>query len=54
MYVSEKMTNSIFAETDDLIPAEGKDEVYDGVMAESGELEIMLDAELKKFEKKLG
>ena len=51
---SEKMTNSIFAETDDLIPAEGKDEVYDGDMAETGELETMLNAELKKFEKKLG
>lgn len=39
---------------DELVPVEGKDEVYDGIMAEIGELEQELDEQLKKFEKSLG
>jgi DNA mismatch repair protein MSH6 len=41
-------------DTDDLVPEEGKDEVYDGIMEELGELEAELDSELSKLEKKLG
>ncbi|KAG1823365.1 muts domain V-domain-containing protein [Suillus subaureus] len=41
-------------ETDELLPVAGKDEVYDEVMCEIEELEKELDAQLKKFEKKLG
>ncbi|KAG1753520.1 uncharacterized protein EDB91DRAFT_1098327 [Suillus paluster] len=41
-------------ETDELLPVAGKDEAYDEVMCEIEELEKMLDAQLKKFEKKLG
>lgn len=33
---------------------DGKDDVYDGVMEEITNLEKELDAQLKKFEKKLG
>ncbi|KAJ8596178.1 DNA mismatch repair protein Msh6 [Rhizopogon salebrosus TDB-379] len=39
---------------DELLPVAGKDEVYDEVMGEIEELEKTLDAQLKKFEKKLG
>jgi hypothetical protein len=36
------------------MPVDGKDEVYDTVMAEIGELEEELDGQLKKFEKSIG
>ncbi|KAF8068932.1 muts domain V-domain-containing protein [Lyophyllum atratum] len=39
---------------DELVPREGKDEVYDGIMAEISGLEEGLEKDLKKFEKKLG
>lgn len=38
----------------ELMPVEGKDKVYDDIMAEIQELEGDLDEELKKFEKKIG
>ncbi|KAG6377351.1 muts domain V-domain-containing protein [Boletus reticuloceps] len=38
----------------DLLPVDGKDDVYDGVMEEITNLEKELDGQLKKFEKKLG
>jgi len=40
--------------TDELLPVAGKDETYDEVMCEIEELEKTLDAQLTKFEKKLG
>ncbi|KAG6333930.1 hypothetical protein ID866_5162 [Astraeus odoratus] len=45
---------TIDKDTDELLPVEGKDEVYDGVVEEISELEQSLDLHLKKFEKKLG
>ena len=36
------------------MPREGKDEEYDGIMAQINELEETLDKELKRLEKKLG
>jgi len=39
---------------DELVPVDGKDEVYDSIMATIGELERELDEQLKKFEKSLG
>ena len=39
---------------DELVPVDGKDEIYDGIMAEIGELEQELNEQLKKFEKSLG
>lgn len=39
---------------DELLPVDGKDEVYDRIMAEIGELEQELNEQLKKFEKSLG
>jgi hypothetical protein len=39
---------------DELVPVDGKDEVYDKIMAEIRELEQELDEHLKKFEKSLG
>jgi len=41
-------------DADELVPQEGKDEVYDKIMAEIEELEETLEDELKKLEKKLG
>ncbi|KAG9309590.1 DNA mismatch repair protein Msh6 [Chiua virens] len=41
-------------ETDELLPVDGKDEVYDDVVEETTNLEKELDVQLKKFEKKLG
>ncbi|EIW78648.1 DNA mismatch repair protein Msh6 [Coniophora puteana RWD-64-598 SS2] len=41
-------------DADMLLPVEGKDDVYDEVMCEIGELEKELEGELKKFQKKLG
>ncbi|KAH8113753.1 DNA mismatch repair protein Msh6 [Phellopilus nigrolimitatus] len=40
--------------SDELLPREGKDATYDGIMEESKELEDELDAALKEFEAKLG
>lgn len=37
-----------------MVPQDGKDEVYDKIMTEIGELEETLEDELKTFEKKLG
>ena len=48
------LANAWRTETDELLPVEGKDEIYDGVMQEITELEQSLDSQLKKFEKKLG
>jgi DNA mismatch repair protein MSH6 len=44
----------MISQIDELLPVAGKDEVYDEVMGEIEELEKTLDAQLKKFEKKLG
>ncbi|KAI6168433.1 DNA mismatch repair protein Msh6 [Pisolithus thermaeus] len=41
-------------DTDELLPVDGRDEVYDGVMQEISELEQSLDTRLKKFEKSIG
>lgn len=41
-------------DTDELVPQDGKDEVYDTIMTEIEELEEYFEKELKKFEKKLG
>lgn len=41
-------------DTDELLPVDGRDEVYDGVMQEISELEQTLDSRLKKFEKSIG
>jgi DNA mismatch repair protein MSH6 len=53
-YCSVLVTDDKILETDELLPVAGKDEVYDKVMCEIEELEKELDAQLKKFEKKLG
>ncbi|KAF8556832.1 DNA mismatch repair protein Msh6 [Imleria badia] len=45
---------TIDKETDELLPVDGKDDVYDGVMEEITDLEKELNGQLKKFEKKLG
>ena len=46
---------SFFVEgADELVPVDGKDDVYDGIMTEICELEQELDKQLKKFEKLLG
>lgn len=39
---------------DELVPRDGKDEPFDDVMTEIGELETELDDSLKKFEKTVG
>ncbi|KAG5646336.1 hypothetical protein DXG03_003659 [Asterophora parasitica] len=39
---------------DELVPREGKDELYDGIMTEINDLEEELEKDLKKLEKKLG
>ena len=41
-------------DADELIPADGKDEMYDEVVSEIRDLESSLEAELPKFEKTLG
>lgn len=41
-------------DADELIPQEGKDEMYDEIVSESHALERSLEADLKKFEKTLG
>jgi DNA mismatch repair protein MSH6 len=51
---SLKLKFNTYVDTDDLVPQDGKDEVYDGIMEELGELEAELDSELTKLGKKLG
>ena len=41
-------------DADELIPEDGKDEMYDEVVAEIRDLEQSLEADLQKFEKTLG
>lgn len=41
-------------DTDELLPVDGKDEIYDEVLQEMSKLEQSLDSQLRKFEKKLG
>ncbi|KAF5379188.1 hypothetical protein D9615_005989 [Tricholomella constricta] len=41
-------------DADELVPREGKDEIYDEIMAEISGLEEELEKDLKKMEKKLG
>jgi DNA mismatch repair protein MSH6 len=48
------LTAGASVETDDLAPQEGKDEAYDDIMTEIGELEEELEEELGKWQKKLG
>ena len=48
----KSLTLSIDA--DELIPADGKDEMYDKVVSEIRDLENSLEADLPKFEKTLG
>jgi len=48
------LTNDKISDTDELLPVAGKDEVYDEIMGEIEGLEKTLDAQLQKFEKKLG
>jgi len=48
------LSNAWKTDTDELLPVDGKDEIYDGIMQEMSELEQSLDSQLKKFEKKLG
>jgi DNA mismatch repair protein MSH6 len=43
----------VVVDSDELVPIDGKDEVYDGVMEVIAGLEEELEKELKKFEKKL-
>ena len=43
-----------FPGADELVPEDGRDEVYDKIMEEIGELEDELEQELKKLEKKVG
>ncbi|KAF9225721.1 DNA mismatch repair protein Msh6 [Gyrodon lividus] len=49
-----KSRYTIDKETDELLPVDGKDDVYDDVVAKIAGLEKGLDLQLKKFEKKLG
>lgn len=39
---------------DELVPVDGKDEIYDTIMAEINELEEELAEQLKKLERLLG
>lgn len=39
---------------DELVPVDGKDEIYDNIMTKIDELERELAQRLKKFEKSLG
>lgn len=45
---------TLLIDADELIPADGKDEMYDEVVSEIRELEKSLEADLLKFEKTLG
>ena len=45
---------NLLIEADELIPADGKDEMYDDVVSEICDLEKSLEADLLKFEKTLG
>lgn len=41
-------------DSDELVPEDGKDEVYDNIMSEINDLEEELKAELKKIQKATG
>ena len=43
-----------FADADELVPEDGKDEIYDNVMSEINDLEDELNRELKKIRKETG
>lgn len=45
---------TLLIDADELIPADGKDEMYDEVVSEIRDLEKSLEADLQKFEKTLG
>lgn len=45
---------TLLIDGDELIPADGKDEMYDEVVSEIRDLEKSLEADLRKFEKTLG
>ena len=43
-----------FTDADELVPEDGKDEIYDNVMSEINDLEDELNRELKKIRKETG
>lgn len=45
---------NVLVDADELVPEDGKDEVYDNVMSEINELEDELKAALKKIRKETG
>lgn len=45
--------NKARADSDELVPQEGKDEEYDTIMEEIGSLEEDLEGELKRLKKEL-
>ena len=45
---------TLLIDADELIPVDGKDEMYDEVISEIRDLEKSLEADLQKFEKTLG
>jgi DNA mismatch repair protein MSH6 len=45
---------TLLIDADELIPADGKDKIYDEVVSEIRDLENSLEADLQKFEKTLG
>ena len=45
---------NLLIEEDELIPEDGKDEMYDEVVAEIRDLEQSLEVDLQKFETTLG
>jgi len=45
---------SSLIDADELIPADGKDEMYDEVVSEIRDLENSIEADLQKFKKTLG
>lgn len=49
-----RLVLQLFTDNDDLLPVEGKDEVYDEIAQEIHELEKGLDKSLKKLEKQVG
>ncbi len=54
-YVDDEVEISWFrTDSDELVPEDGKDEVYDTIMSEINELEEELAAELKSIRKKTG
>ena len=44
----------VAADSDELVPEDGKDEIYDNIMSEINDLEEELKAELKKIRKETG